>query len=253
MRTLVVIPARLASSRLPEKMLLDRTGKPLIQHTYQQACKSRQAAQVVVATDHQRIYDVVQGFGGQAIMTSPDHQSGSSRAAEVAEAFPGFDLVCNVQGDEPEIEPAAIDQAIEIMLQGISEGSDPMMATLATPIRDRTHLEDPGCVKVTMDQKNRALYFSRSVIPHPREFSEDLLQLDPPVFFQHVGLYVYRRDFLLRWDQMPESRWERLERLEQLRVLDAGFEIMVGIIPRSQPGIDTMRDYEAFVSRTINC
>lgn len=253
MRTLIVIPARLASTRLPEKMLLDRTGKPLIQHTYEQASKATSADQVVVATDHPSIQRRVQEFGGQVLLTSPDHQSGSERAAEVAAAFPDFPLICNVQGDEPEIEPQAIDQAIAIMIQGIRQGQDPVMATLATPIREKRLLDDPSCVKVTMDQKQRALYFSRSAIPCPRDFHKEMLEADPPNFFQHVGLYVYRRDFLLNWPTLPPSRWEKLERLEQLRVLDAGFEIMVDVVKHSPRGIDTLQDYEAFVSRQINC
>lgn len=253
MQTLIVIPARLASTRLPEKMLLDRTGKPLIQHTYERASQARHADRVVVATDHQRIFDAVQGFGGQVIMTSPDHPSGSARAAEVSAQFPDYPLVCNVQGDEPEIEPAAVDQAIEIMIHGIQTGQNPVMATLATPIREHGLLNDPSCVKVTIDQKHRALYFSRATIPYPRDDSVEWLQQTPACFFQHIGLYVYRRQFLLNWDQMPPSRWERIESLEQLRVLDAGHEIMVDVVERSARGIDTLQDYEAFVSRQINC
>ena len=252
MRTLIVIPARMASTRLPGKMLLDRTGMPLIQHTYLRAVEAKRADEVVVATDDSQIFEAVQQFGGRVVMTSIDHQSGSERAAEVAAQFPDFPLVCNVQGDEPEIEPRAIDQAIEVMIQGIQEGQDPVMATLATPIQDAADLQDPACVKVVVDQKKRALYFSRSLIPHPREGAAEWLAAESPCFFQHVGLYVYRREFLMGWGKLPFSRLEQMERLEQLRVLDAGFEIMVDVVAGSARGIDTPEDYEAFVSRQIN-
>lgn len=252
MRTLIVIPARMASTRLPGKMLLDRTGMPLIEHTYRQAIQARRADQVVVATDDSQIFEAVQRFGGQAVMTSVEHQSGSERSAEVAEQYPDFALVCNVQGDEPEIEPQAIDRAIEVMIHGLQQGQDPVMATLATPIFDAKVLQDPACVKVVVDQKKRALYFSRSLIPYPREGEANWLSQETPCFFQHVGLYVYRREFLLGWRDLPASRLEQIERLEQLRVLDAGFEIMVDVIAGSARGIDTPEDYEAFVRRQIN-
>jgi len=252
LKTLIVIPARLASSRLPEKMLLDRTGIPLIQHTWQQAKNSRLASDIVVATDHARIQAAVTAFGGQAIMTDPSHQSGSERCCEVAAAFPDFDLYCNVQGDEPEIEPGAIDKAIQVLIDGIADQQAPVMATLATPIRSQARLHDPSCVKVTIDQKRRALYFSRSLIPFPRDFVPAMLEAQPPLFFQHIGLYVYTRNFILNWSSLPVSRWEDTEKLEQLRVLDAGHEIMVDIVPSATSGIDTIEDYQAFVSRQAN-
>lgn len=253
MKTLIVIPARLASTRLPEKMLLKQSGKTLIEHTYRQAAGAGKADRVLVATDHPRIVAAVEAFGGEVMMTDPNHASGSERCAEVAAALPEFDLICNVQGDEPEIEASAIDGAIEKLVTTIALGQDPQMATLATPIREAALLHDPSCVKVTFDHQGRALYFSRSLIPHPRDFAEEMLTAQPPFFFQHVGLYVYRREFLQGWSRLPSSGLEKVERLEQLRVLEAGFQIMVEVIEHSRPGIDTLADYRAFVSRQTKC
>lgn len=184
-------------------------------------------------------------------MTDPDAASGTDRVAEVAKEFEHIDVFVNVQGDEPEIEPAAIDQVI-----GLLE-SDPTasVATLATPIRDRAVLEDPNCVKVVRDDAGRALYFSRSPIPFVRDAAghgpanDDLLKSDPPTFLLHLGIYAYRRDFLLRLTQQPPSKLEMLERLEQLRILSLGHQIAVGTVASAAPGIDTIDDYRAFVSR----
>ncbi|MBI3467719.1 MAG: 3-deoxy-manno-octulosonate cytidylyltransferase [Planctomycetes bacterium] len=241
----LIIPARLASTRLPRKLLLRETGKSLIQHTYEAASRARRPVGLCVATDHQEIFDEVRAFGGDAQITRQDHASGTDRVAEVAWRLPHVGIVVNVQGDEPELSGETIDTVIRLL----EDNPAAVMATLATPIRSRSQLEDPACVKVVFDASGRALYFSRSVIPHPRQWDDRLLTASPPCFYQHVGLYAYRRDFLLRLAEMPPSPLERLEKLEQLRVLEAGERIMVGVVDEPTVGIDTEADYRAFVER----
>lgn len=245
MTSYIIIPARLASTRLPRKLLLAETGKPLIQHTYESARGARLPGGICVATDHLEIVQAVLAFGGRAEMTDPNAASGSDRVAEVAAKMPDVDIVVNVQGDEPEIAGSSIDLAIEL-LQSHPEA---VMSTLATPIRSRRQLEDPACVKVVFDHRGRALYFSRSAIPRPREWNDELLAADPPHFYQHVGLYAYRRDFLSQLAAMPPSSLEQIEKLEQLRVLQAGYSILVGVVDEPTFGIDTLEDYAAFVEK----
>jgi len=241
----LVIPARLASTRLPRKLLLRETGKSLIQHTYEAAQRAKRPSGLCVATDHQEILDEVHSFGGKAQMTNPDAPSGTDRVAEVARGLPHVDIVVNVQGDEPELAGESIDLVIELL------EADPqaVMATLATPIRSRSQLEDPACVKVVFDSRGRAMYFSRSPIPCPRQWEDSLLTANPPHFYQHVGLYAYRREFLLQLAGMPQSAKEKVEKLEQLRVLDAGYSISVGVVDEPTFGIDTPADYRAFVEK----
>jgi len=241
----IVIPARLASTRLPGKLLLRETGKSVIQHTYEAAARANLPQGVTVATDHESIRQEVLAFGGHAVLTDPQAASGTDRVAEVARQLPQVDIVVNVQGDEPELSGEAIDQVVRL-LDGRPEA---VMATLATPIRTRQALEDPACVKVVLDENGRALYFSRSVIPFPREWDDSLLTAEPPLFYQHIGLYAYRREFLLRLAQMPPSPLEKTERLEQLRVLESGQQILVGRIDEPSIGIDTPEDYRRFVER----
>ena len=248
-KSFVVIPARLASTRLPRKMLLSETGKPLIQHTYEAASRATCPSGVIIASDHEDIASAVRSFGGQVQMTDPDARSGTDRVAEIARQMPEIDIFVNVQGDEPEIRGEAIDFAIALLATDQSA----VMSTLATPIRTKQQLDDPSCVKVVFDGDRRALYFSRSPIPHAREWDETLLEANPPHFFQHVGLYAYRRDFLLQLAALPQSDLEQLEKLEQLRVLHAGYRILVGVIDEPTLGIDTPADYNAFVRRIRNC
>ncbi len=226
-------------------MLLRETGKSLVQHTYEAASKARRASGVCVATDHVEIQAEVQRFGGLAHVTDPGAASGTDRVAEIAANMPEVDVFVNVQGDEPEIEPAVIDQVIELL----EKDRQADMATMATPIRDRSVLLDPNCVKVICNDVGRAIYFSRSPIPHAREWSDDLLTQNPPVFLQHLGIYAYRRAFLLEMASWPAAALEEVEKLEQLRVLAAGRIISVGICDQATPGIDTLEDYRAFVSR----
>lgn len=242
----VVIPARLASTRLPRKMLLKQTGKSLIRHTYEAAQRATRPAGICVATDHAEIYQEVRRFGGRAEMTDPQAASGTDRVAEVARELQNVDVMVNLQGDEPELAAASIDLAVRLL----EEDPTAVMSTLATPIRSRGQLEDPACVKVVFDDRGRALYFSRSPIPHPRQWHEGLLRSDPPLFHQHIGLYAYRREFLLRLAAMPPSDLEKTEQLEQLRVLQAGHSILVGVVEEPTFGIDTPEDYRAFVERT---
>ncbi|MDR2754213.1 MAG: 3-deoxy-manno-octulosonate cytidylyltransferase [Planctomycetaceae bacterium] len=245
-KSVVIIPARYASTRLPRKLLLDETGKPLIQYTYEAALKAMLPKLVSVACDHQEIFMTVQRFGGTVFMTDPNARSGTDRVAEVAAKMDDIDIVVNVQGDEPEIAGESIDLVIRMLI----DHPNAVMATLATPIRNQQQLEDPACVKVVFDQTGQALYFSRSVIPHPRNgVTTELLQSEPPLFYQHVGMYAYRRDFLLSLSRLPQSNLEKTECLEQLRVLHHGFGIMVGVVNEPTFGIDTPEDYRRFVEK----
>jgi len=241
----VVIPARLASVRLPGKMLLRETGKPLIQHTYEVATLAKRPAGVCVACDCEEIRRAVAAFGGKAWMTDPNAQSGTDRVAEVARDMPDVELFVNLQGDEPEMAPEAIDRLVELM----ERNPDVPVGTLAVPLRSRELLHDPACVKVVRDVRGRALYFSRSPIPHPRQWDDRLLEADPPVFLQHLGIYAYRRDFLLRLGEWTPPDLEQVEKLEQLRFLYHGAAIMVGLISTPSSGIDTPEDYRRFVER----
>jgi 3-deoxy-manno-octulosonate cytidylyltransferase (CMP-KDO synthetase) len=244
-RSYIVIPARLASTRLPRKLLLRETGKSLIQHTYEAARQAKRPCGICVATDHREVFDEVRSFGGQAEMTDPTAASGTDRVAEVVRRLEDVEIVVNVQGDEPDLAGESIDLAIRLL----EEQPEAVMSTLATPIRSRWQLEDPACVKVVLDGRGRALYFSRSPIPHARQWDDRLLSADPPHFYQHVGLYAYRREFLLKLAQLPQSKLEKIESLEQLRVLEAGYSILVGVVDEPTFGIDTPADYRAFVEK----
>jgi 3-deoxy-manno-octulosonate cytidylyltransferase (CMP-KDO synthetase) len=240
MRTVIVIPARYASTRLPGKPLLRQTGKYLIQHVHEQASKAKAAA-VVVATDDQRIAEAVRDFGGRAVMTRNDHPSGTDRIAEAARGLDA-EIIVNLQGDEPLIDPASIDLLVELL------GRDPKaaVATLATPIESLEQYRDPHCVKVVCDRHGRALYFSRSPIPYVREGRPDFSRR-PALFLQHLGLYAYRRDFLLNYAQLAPEPLEEYEKLEQLRVLAVGAAISVGVVEHAGRGVDTPADYQRFV------
>ena len=247
MDSLIVIPARLASTRLPRKLLLRETGKTVLQHTYESASRAAKPKQRIVAADHEEIAAEVRAFGGRVEMTSPDCASGTDRVAEVVRRLGAAapEIIVNVQGDEPEISAAAIDLAVALL----EENPDAVMSTLATPIREKAKLHDAACVKVVFDGRGRAMYFSRSMIPFARTWDDALLLAQPAHFFQHIGLYAYRREFLLRLASLPRTNCEILESLEQLRVLQHGFSLLVGTIDEPTIGIDTPEDYEAFVRR----
>lgn len=244
-RSYVVIPARYASTRLPQKMLLRETGKSLLQHTYEAACAAQRPAGVLVATDHAEIAAEVERFRGDFVMTSPDCASGTDRVAEVARKLPRAEIVVNVQGDEPEMSPDNIDRVIELLEENSSAG----MATLATPLPAPELLTNLACVKVVFDQHGRALYFSRSPIPFVRDPDDSCPFNEPPLFYQHLGIYAYRRDTLLEVTALPPSSLEQAEKLEQLRMLQSGGTILVGVVAHCSSGIDTPSDYEAFVAR----
>ncbi len=242
-RATIIIPARLGSTRFPGKVLADRTGWPLIRHVYEAARGARCASRVVVATDDQRVMDAVKAFGGEAVMTSPDHPNGTSRLAEAARAL-GLgpdEIIVNAQGDEPELEPAIIDAAVGALVR-----SSAPAATAATPMGDDERIDDPNIVKVVVRSDGCAMYFSRAPIP----FVRDATSTPHARPLRHVGLYVYRRSFLDRYLQLEPTQIERIEMLEQLRILHHGHAIAVAIYHGStRPGIDTPEQYDAFVKR----
>jgi 3-deoxy-manno-octulosonate cytidylyltransferase (CMP-KDO synthetase) len=238
----IVIPARYGSTRLPAKPLLAETGKPLIQHVYERAKQARLACRVLVATDDPRILDAVEGFGGEAVMTRDDHLCGTDRIAEAARSIDA-DIIVNLQGDEPLIDPASLDQVISMLLEDRGAG----MATLAAPLRSAEAYHSPHVVKVVCDDAGNALYFSRAAIPYVRDGEPDWAAEPAPVW-QHVGLYAYRRDFLFRFASLPPAPLEQLEKLEQLRALAVGCRIRVGQTAAMTLGVDTLEDYHRFVA-----
>ena len=240
-----VIPARFASTRLPGKPLLSDTGQPLIRHVVEAARRARSLQRIIVATDDRRIAEAVADFGGEAVMTRADHATGTDRVAEVAAQLCDARIIVNLQGDEPEVSGEALDRVVAL-LEGDPEAP---MATLATPIRDEAIYRDPACVKVVRSARGRALYFSRSPIPCHRDGLPDPASYPRPIAHLHLGLYAYRRDFLLSIGSLPPSPLEAAEKLEQLRVLDAGYPIAVGIVAEASVGIDTPEDYRRFVER----
>ena len=244
MEIVAVIPARFASTRLPGKPLLSDTGRPLIRHVVEGARGATRLDRVIVATDDTRIAEAVVGFGGECVMTRSDHPTGTDRVAEVAAGLHAARIVVNLQGDEPEISGHALDLVVELL----ERDPEAPMATLATPIVSEDVYRDPSCVKVVLSAAGRALYFSRSPIPHHRDGVSSRPPWQPLAYL-HLGLYAYRRDFLLELATLPPSPLESAERLEQLRVLESGRPIAVGIVDEPSVGIDTPEDYRRFVAR----
>jgi 3-deoxy-manno-octulosonate cytidylyltransferase (CMP-KDO synthetase) len=232
-KILGVIPARYASTRFPGKSLANLDSRTILEHVYERASMARYLGPIVIATDDQRIYDAARGFGARVKMTREDHLSGTDRVAEVASAFDDVDLVVNVQGDEPLIDPGAIDAAILPLLE---EPAIPM-GTLKKRIEDPREVSDPNVVKVVTDRFGNAIYFSRSTIPHAGPHAA-------PALYKHIGLYVYRRNFLLRYSELPVGPLERAERLEQLRAIENGFKIRVVETDYESLGVDTPADLE---------
>ena len=230
---LAVIPARYQSTRLPGKILADIAGRPMIEHVFRRASAARLVHAVIVATDDDRIASAVRGFGGAAIMTRADHVSGTDRIAEVVAAHP-FRAVVNLQGDEPLIEPETIDAAIAPLLAD----STIEMSTLSRPFADADEFRNPNVVKVVTDARGHALYFSRSPIPFPRGAAL------PAPARAHVGLYVYRRETLLKLAGLPAAPLEIVESLEQLRALAHGVRIQVVETSHAAAGVDTLQDLE---------
>lgn len=228
----VVIPARFGSTRFEGKPLADIDGKPMIQHVYERCCQAKLVNKVIVATDDTRIVNVVRDFGGIAIITMEQHQCGTDRIAEVAEKIDA-DIIVNVQGDEPLIDPRAIDQAIRPLLKDRSL----KMCTLKKRIVDNNELNNPNVVKVVTDNEGYALFFSRAQIPYPNNHA----------FYQaykHIGVYVYRREFLLEFAKMTQTTLEKTESLEQLRALENNFKVKVIETPYTSISVDTPANLE---------
>ena len=234
-RILGVIPARFASSRFPGKALAIIASKPMIQHVFERASRSRYLSDLVIATDDERIAAAARAFRAPVRMTLPDHPSGTDRVAEVASAYPDVELIVNIQGDEPLIDPEAIDAAILSVL------GDPTvsMGTLMKRIENPEEVSNPNVVKVVTDLHGRAIYFSRLPIPYVRETGSIALTR-----FKHIGLYIYRRDLLLAYPDLPVGPLERSERLEQLRALENGHSIRVVETDYDSLGVDTPEDFE---------
>ena len=246
MNAIAVIPARFASTRFPGKPLANQTGKYLIQHVYERASQCSRVDRVVVATDDERIRDAVDSFGGEVVMTRADHPTGTDRVAEVSAKIKS-DLVVNVQGDEPEIDPVHIDMLVE----GLQSDGESTIATLACPfaVLDGADPRDPNTVKVVIDGFGRAIYFSRAMIPYPRGYETKGTAHQPAPYLLHLGVYAYRSSFLKEVQTLPPTPLERTEMLEQLRWIEHGYRIAVRLVGRAAIGIDTPEDYQAFVDR----
>jgi 3-deoxy-manno-octulosonate cytidylyltransferase (CMP-KDO synthetase) len=232
-KVVLVIPARFGSTRLPGKPLVSLAGKPMIQRVYERAKLAQQASRVIVATDDERIVKAVQDFGGQARMTRVDHRTGTERVAEVA-AHEAGDVFVNVQGDEPLLDPAAVDTAIKALLD------DPQVSvsTVATPIKVPGDIMDPNVCKVVLDFDENALYFSRAPVPWVRDTNIKIQVRH----WKHLGLYVFRRDALLEYPTLPQGELERIEQLEQLRWLENGWKIRVAEVEHDAVSVDVPED-----------
>ncbi len=246
---IAIIPARFSSTRLEGKLLLPIGGKPLILHTLKQTRKARNITRVIVATDDEKILNVILENGYEAVLTSPHHQSGSDRIAEVAENLPEDSIIVNVQGDEPLISPNTIETAVEVILQ--DDKAD--IVTTCEKIENYKDVLSADIVKVITDKNGYALYFSRSPIPFPREAVkkhgtlENALKNDStliPLYRKHTGIYVYRREFLLKYTKEKQTNLEKTEMLEQLRALENGARIKVVEVAESSIGVDTQEDFE---------
>jgi len=231
----IIIPARYASTRLPGKPLIKVKDKPIIQWVYERASKSKFAGSVIVATDSQEIFDAVKDFGGKVMMTSPEHNSGSDRIAEIVRNNKEIKIAVNVQGDEPLISPESIDTAIN----GLIEHAEADITTLSRVIEEKEEILNPNIVKVVFDNSYNALYFSRSPIPHERNAGESKT-------YAHIGLYAYRRESLLKMTALEQTNLERAESLEQLRALQNGMKIQVYCVNYKPIGIDTEEDLAKF-------
>ncbi len=241
MNAVIVIPARYGSSRLEGKVLAKKTGKYLVQHTYEQALKSRFAQQVLIATDDERVMQACREFGAPCVMTRSDHPSGTDR---IAEAVGGLDceIVVNLQADEPEIRPEYLRRAAQLL----SDHPEADMATLLAPFETARQVSDPNVVKCVTDAQGRAVYFSRSVIPYDRQSHGVGAVVQ---YKRHLGLYAYRKSFLMKFTKLSPGVLEQIEKLEQLRAIENGYTIWTAMVEKAWDGIDTAEQYEAFVRR----
>jgi 3-deoxy-manno-octulosonate cytidylyltransferase (CMP-KDO synthetase) len=231
---LAVIPARYASTRFPGKPLVVIHGKPMIQQVWERVCQVASIQKVIIATDDARIYEATASFGAEVRMTSTDHASGTDRIWEVASALPQYNWVLNVQGDEQFINPAHLEAAIA----AIGQHPQADIITLVTPITDLESWRDPNIVKAVLSSGQRALYFSRSSVPYHRDTPDEV----PTQGYRHIGLYLYRRSALEQFTQLPPSTLELIEKLEQLRALEAGMSIYAVLVSEAPMGIDTPAD-----------
>lgn len=241
MKVLVVIPARYGSTRFPAKVVASDTGKFLVQHTYERALCAKSVQDVLVATDDDRVMKACETFGGRCVMTSPDHQSGTDRIAEAVENIDA-DIIVNLQADEPEIDPANIDYLVDLL----DGDKDAVMATLVAGFDNAEQVSDPNVVKCVTDACGRAIYFSRAPIPYDRDNGGIG---DVGLYQRHLGIYAYRKDFLMRITKQPQTQLELTEKLEQLRVIENGYSIITGKVDQSWTGIDTPDQYADFVKR----
>jgi 3-deoxy-manno-octulosonate cytidylyltransferase (CMP-KDO synthetase) len=249
-KVLACIPARYGSTRFAGKVLAKDTGKFLIQHTYERACLARLPEKIIIAADDQRIVDAARTFGAECVLTSPQHTSGTDRIAE-AIANIDVEIVINLQADEPEIDPKNIDYLAELL----TENPDYPMATLSAGFQNAAQIADPNIVKVVVAsiehrassiEDRKAIYFSRSPIPYNRE-TGGIGNIDQ--YLRHIGIYAYRKEFLLKITALPQTPLEKIEKLEQLRAIENGFDILVGKVAHTCDGIDTPEQYTKFVNR----
>lgn len=237
----VVIPARYGSSRFAGKVLAKETGKYLVQHTYERALCAKSAGQVLIAADDERVLAACEEFGAACVMTSATHQSGTDRIAE-AVASMDVDIVVNLQADEPDIEPAYIDRVAGLLV----DNPDAAMATLLAPFEKAEDVANPNIVKCITDAAGRAIYFSRSVIPYDRNAGG---VGDTAHYKRHLGIYAYRKDFLMAYTTIKPSFLEQTEKLEQLRAVENGYTILTATVEKAWDGVDTEEQYQAFVRR----
>ncbi len=245
MKILAVIPARFSSTRFAAKVLAKDTGKFLIQHTYEQACLAELPDKVIIAADDEKVVAAANSFGAECVLTSVEHKSGTDRIAE-AVADLDVDIVVNLQADEPEIDPGNIDYLARLLM----DNPDYPMATLCADFQNAEQVADPNIVKVITDGKNSAIYFSRLAIPYDRDKTGvgNVQQ-----YQRHLGIYAYRKEFLLKITKLPQTPLEKIEKLEQLRVIENGYKILVGKVEHTCDGIDTPEQYNEFVKRyTMN-
>lgn len=238
-KVLAVIPARYASTRFPGKPLVEIQGKPMIQHVWERACRIPLVDRVVVATDDERIAQAMAAVGGEVCMTRSDHPSGTDRIWEVASRYPEYDLVFNIQGDEPFIDP----DVLNAVIQAMNNTPDAGIYTLVTPIHEEREWLDPNVVKAVLTAQGRALYFSRAAVPYHRDAAERANFKA----YRHLGLYLYRRNLLERFTTLPPSALEQVEKLEQLRAMEDGMKIYAYEVANAPMGIDTPQDLETLL------
>ncbi|MHC4112070.1 MAG: 3-deoxy-manno-octulosonate cytidylyltransferase [Planctomycetota bacterium] len=241
MKIVACIPARYGSTRLAGKVLAKDTGKFLIQHTYERACAASLPEKVIIAADDERIAAAAGTFGAECILTSVEHKSGTDRIAEAVKDM-DVEIVVNLQADEPEIDPQNIDYLAELLVKN----PDYQMATLAADFQNPEQIANPDIVKVIIDSNGRAIYFSRAPIPYDRD-KAGVGKIQQ--YLRHIGIYAYRKQFLLKITALPQTKLEKIEKLEQLRAIENGFSILVGKVKHTCDGIDTPQQYADFVKR----